>query len=68
MHRIRRPRHGRRAGVGGQLTWYAETDRHATTVCAHHRPGVANLGDIRAIDRSQVPPVDVLTAGLPCTQ
>ena len=35
--------------LGGKLTWYAETDRHAATVCAHHWPGVPNLGDIRTI-------------------
>ena len=52
--------------LGGQLTWYAETDRHAATVCAHHWPRVPNLGDIRAIDWTDVPPVDILTAGFPC--
>ncbi|MER7992306.1 DNA cytosine methyltransferase [Micromonospora chalcea] len=52
--------------LGGQLTWYAETDRHAATVCAHHWPGVPNLGDIRTIDWTDVPPVDILTAGFPC--
>ncbi|MEU8158800.1 DNA cytosine methyltransferase [Micromonospora parva] len=52
--------------LGGQLTWYAETDRHAATVCAHHWPGVPNLGDIRAVDWTRVEAVDVLTAGFPC--
>ncbi|MEU7171529.1 MULTISPECIES: DNA cytosine methyltransferase [Micromonospora] len=52
--------------LGGQLTWYAETDRHAAAVCAHHWPGVPNLGDIRAVDWSSVAPVDILTAGFPC--
>ncbi|MFG1648409.1 DNA cytosine methyltransferase [Micromonospora sp. NPDC049275] len=52
--------------LGGQLTWYAETDRHAASVCAHHWPGVTNLGDIRAVDWSTVAPVDILTAGFPC--
>ncbi|QOC94388.1 DNA cytosine methyltransferase [Micromonospora craniellae] len=52
--------------LGGRLTWYAETDRHAATVLAHHWPGVANLGDIRTVDWTRVPPVDIVTAGFPC--
>ncbi|MFI6333205.1 DNA cytosine methyltransferase [Micromonospora chersina] len=52
--------------LGGRLLWCAETDRHARTVLAHHWPGLPNLGDIRTIDWTRVPPVDVLTAGFPC--
>ncbi|WP_240033279.1 DNA cytosine methyltransferase [Micromonospora globbae] len=52
--------------LGGQLTWYAEVDRHARTVLEHHWPGVPNLGDIRTVDWATVPRVDVLTAGFPC--
>ncbi|MFJ6199170.1 DNA cytosine methyltransferase [Micromonospora sp. NPDC092111] len=52
--------------LGGQLAWYAETDRHAATVCAHHWPRIPNLGDIRTVDWTQVAPVDILTAGFPC--
>ncbi|MEV4826840.1 DNA (cytosine-5-)-methyltransferase [Micromonospora sp. NPDC049257] len=52
--------------LGGQVAWYAETDRHAATVLAHHWPGIPNLGDIRTVDWAQVEPVDILTAGFPC--
>jgi DNA (cytosine-5)-methyltransferase 1 len=52
--------------LGGRLAWYAETDPHARTVCEHHWPGIANLGDIRDIDWSGVEPVEILTAGFPC--
>ncbi|MEV4511519.1 DNA (cytosine-5-)-methyltransferase [Dactylosporangium sp. NPDC049525] len=52
--------------LGGQLAWYAETDPHARTVCKHHWPDVANLGDIRTVDWSLVEPVEILTAGFPC--
>jgi DNA (cytosine-5)-methyltransferase 1 len=52
--------------LGGRVAWYAETDRHARTVLAHHWPGVPNLGDIRTIDWATVEPIDVLTAGFPC--
>ncbi|WP_326550146.1 DNA cytosine methyltransferase [Micromonospora sp. NBC_01813] len=52
--------------LGGRLAWYAETDRHASTVLAYHWPNVANLGDIRNVDWSTVESVDVVTAGFPC--
>ncbi|MCI4066199.1 DNA cytosine methyltransferase [Micromonospora sp. R77] len=52
--------------LGGRLTWYAETDRHARAVCAHHWPHLPNLGDIRTIDWTHVPAVDIVTAGFPC--
>ncbi|WP_433229943.1 DNA cytosine methyltransferase [Micromonospora sp. CA-248260] len=52
--------------LGGQPAWYAETDRHAATVLAHHWPGIPNLGDIASVDWTQVTPVDILTAGFPC--
>jgi len=54
------------AVLGGHLAWYAETDRHACTVLAHQFLGVVNLGDIRTVDWTQIPPVDVVTAGFPC--
>ena len=54
------------AVLGGQLVWYAETDRHAQTVLAARFPGIPNLGDIRTVDWARVAPVDILTAGFPC--
>ncbi|HZN17606.1 MAG TPA: DNA (cytosine-5-)-methyltransferase [Micromonosporaceae bacterium] len=58
------------AGVGAVLdmapAWHAETDPAASTVLAAHWPTVPNLGDIRAVDWSTAPPVDVLVAGFPC--
>jgi DNA (cytosine-5)-methyltransferase 1 len=63
---------------GAQLAWYAQyeppdkdgkIDRHqyAARIMAHHWPGVPNHGDITAIDYAGVEPVDLLTAGFPCT-
>lgn len=46
--------------------WYAETDPAASTVLAHHFPGVENYGDITAADWAAVEPVDILTSGFPC--
>lgn len=52
--------------VGGDLAWYAEIEPAACKVLAAHYPNVPNLGDIKAIDWTQVEPVDVLTGGYPC--
>lgn len=63
---------------GGQVAWHAQyeppdkdgrPDRHqwAAQILAHHHPGVPNHGDITTIDFRQVEPVDILTAGFPCT-
>ena len=52
--------------LGGRLTWYAETDRHATTILTRHWPNTPNLGDLRTVDWARVEPVDVVTAGFPC--
>jgi DNA (cytosine-5)-methyltransferase 1 len=52
--------------LGAILAWYAETDRHASTVLAARFPGIVNLGDIRTVDWSTVEPVDIVTAGFPC--
>jgi DNA (cytosine-5)-methyltransferase 1 len=51
---------------GGDLAWYSEIEPAACTVLAAHHPGVPNLGDITAVDWSQVEPVDILTGGYPC--
>lgn len=51
---------------GGRLAWCADPDPHIALVLAARMPGVPNLGDVRAIDWTQVEPVEVLTAGFPC--
>jgi len=51
-------------GVDVNLTWYAETDPHASAVMAAHHPDAPNLGDLTAI--TDPPPVDIVTAGFPC--
>ena len=52
--------------VGGELAWYSEIEPAACKVLAAHHPDVPNLGDITKVNWSDVPPVDVLTAGYPC--
>lgn len=52
--------------LGGTVAWHCEVDRDATAILTHHWPDTPNLGDITAVDWSQVEPVDVLTGGFPC--
>lgn len=52
--------------TGGRTVWHCEADPDASKVLAAHWPGVPNLGDITAVDWSQVEPVDVLCGGFPC--
>ena len=64
--------------LGARTVWQCQyeppdkqgrADRHqyAARILARHWPGVPNHGDITAVDWSAVEPVDVLTAGFPCT-
>jgi len=52
--------------TGARLAWYADIDPAASRVIATRYPDLDNLGDITEIDWTQVPPVDILTAGFPC--
>lgn len=57
---------GVQAVLGGETLWHVEFDEAPSKVLAHHWPGVRNFGDIRTVDWSTVPPVDILTGGFPC--
>lgn len=59
---------GVKAALGGdvEVTWVSEIDPGACKVLAHRFPDAPNIGDITAVDWSQVEPVDVLTGGFPC--
>jgi len=52
--------------VGGDLAWYSEIEPAACKVLEQLHPDVPNIGDITAVDWSQVEPVDVITGGYPC--
>ncbi len=52
--------------LGGTTAWVSDVDKGACKILAHRYPDVPNLGDITAVDWTQVEPVDVLTGGFPC--
>lgn len=52
--------------LGATCAWSSEIDPHASKLGAIHWPDVPNLGDITAIDWSEVEPVDVICGGFPC--
>ncbi|MFF7230045.1 DNA cytosine methyltransferase [Streptomyces sioyaensis] len=58
-----------RAGIGGLVAAFAESDPHAAAVFSAHHPGVPNLGDVTRIDWRRVRELyrpDVIGAGFPC--
>lgn len=49
-----------------KLSWWSDVDPGAIAVNERHEPGVPNIGDVKTVDWSAVPPVDILSAGYPC--
>lgn len=54
------------AVTGGRTIWHSEIDPAPAAIHAAHWPDSPNLGDITAIDWTQVEPVDVICGGFPC--
>ncbi|MFB6700237.1 DNA cytosine methyltransferase [Streptomyces rubiginosohelvolus] len=57
---------------GGSVAWHCQYDpddpaQEAAGILRHHLPHVPNHGDITAVDWTAVEPVDIVTAGFPCT-
>ncbi|MET9429781.1 DNA cytosine methyltransferase [Streptomyces sp. NPDC003036] len=52
---------------GGSVVWHCEIDESAAAILAHHWPEVPNLGDLAAVDFTDVEPVDIVAVGFPCT-
>lgn len=56
--------------IGGETVAFAEKDEYAARVFSQHNPGVPNIGDITAVDWSEVRDrhrPDIIGAGFPCT-
>lgn len=60
---------------GARTAWVSDIEQrdkkgaligNAPLILAHRFPGVPNLGDITAVDWSQVEPVDIIDGGSPC--
>ena len=54
-----------RAG-GFETAWFVECEPYAQAVLRKHWPNVPIYGDIREIDFTTLPKVDILTGGFPC--
>ena len=51
--------------TGAHVEWVAEYDKHASTILNKHY-NVTNYGDITAVNWTELPAVDWITAGYPC--
>jgi DNA (cytosine-5)-methyltransferase 1 len=49
-----------------RLVFTADIDPGASKILAYRYPDAPNLGDISLVDWSNIPEVDILTAGFPC--
>lgn len=52
--------------AGWDVRWQSEIDPYASRVLAKHWPDIPNLGDVTAIDWSDVERVDLICGGYPC--
>ena len=52
--------------AGHTCAYHAEVDPYACRVLAKHWPGVPNFGDVRGVDPTALPQVDLLAGGFPC--
>ena len=52
--------------AGMRVLWQVEIDDYCNKVLEKHWPGVRRYGDIKAIDWSEVEPVDLICGGFPC--
>jgi DNA-cytosine methyltransferase len=55
-----------RAGIKVDNYFASEVDKHAIQVTMHNYPNTIQLGDVRNIDLSKLPKIDLLIGGSPC--
>jgi DNA (cytosine-5)-methyltransferase 1 len=52
--------------AGHRVLWQSEIDNYACRVLKKHWPEIPNLGDVKKINWSEVPNVDIIAGGYPC--
>lgn len=52
--------------AGHRILWHSEIDEYACRVLKKHWPHVPNIGDVKKVNWSEVPHVDIIAGGYPC--
>jgi len=52
--------------AGHRVIWHSEIDNYACRVLKKHWPHVPNIGDVKQVNWSEVPNVDIIAGGYPC--
>lgn len=58
--------HGLSQVIDADLAWVADNEPGPSALLAFRQPDVPNLGDLKALDWSQVPAVEWMAGGYPC--
>lgn len=56
----------KKAGIEYKNYFASEIDKHAIQVAKHNFPNTKHIGDVREIDASTLPSIDLLIGGSPC--
>ena len=56
-----------KAGIKVNQYFASEIDKYAIAVAKYNYPNMVHLGDVKKIDTSQLPKIDLMLAGSPCT-
>ena len=57
----------RQCGLPVAAYYASEVDRHAIAQTRLNFPGTVHLGDVRGVSAKELPPIDLLIGGSPCT-
>lgn len=57
----------RQCGIPVAAYYASEVDRHAIAQTRLNFPGTVHLGDVRGVSAMELPPIDLLIGGSPCT-
>ena len=56
-----------KAGIKNNQYFASEIDKYAIAVAKYNYPNMIHLGDVKKIDTSTLPKIDLMLAGSPCT-